>query len=95
MNVPSQLELRYTSKFKRDMKRITRRGFPPLAEIQEVIRLLLQQEPLPAKYKDHALRGEWTGFRDLHIRPDCVLIYEIQGRNLVLTRIGSHADVFD
>ncbi|MGI2027112.1 type II toxin-antitoxin system YafQ family toxin [Endozoicomonas acroporae] len=44
--------------------------------------------------KDHALVGDWLGFRDCHIKPDLLLIYRIHDRKLQLARIGSHSDLF-
>jgi mRNA interferase YafQ len=64
-------------------------------QMQTVLDLLLADTPLPAKNRDHALRGEWTGFRDCHIRPDLVLIYrKFEPAFLELTRLGSHSELF-
>lgn len=60
----------------------------------EVFSCLLTDTALPEKYKDHALSGEWQGCRDCHIKPDLVLIYEIQDSQLILIRLGSHAEIF-
>ncbi len=43
-------------------------------KLNEIIRLLAEGEPLPAKYKDHALVGNYAGCRDCHISPDWILI---------------------
>lgn len=63
-------------------------------EFRKVINLLVnqEQEVLKTKYKDHALQGNWKGFRELHIQPDWLLIYKINGKKLILTlvRTGSH-----
>jgi mRNA interferase YafQ len=52
--------------------------------------------PLPGKYRDHALSGNWTGYRECHITPDWLLVYRIKNDILVLmlTRTGSHSDLF-
>lgn len=55
---------------------------------------LLKGEPLPPEAKDHALKGEWTGFRELHVSGDLLLIYKLSEENLYLIRIGSHAQLF-
>lgn len=60
----------------------------------EVLYCLLNEQPLPAKYKDHALTGNWKGYRDCHIRPDLVLIYKIIDCELLLARLNSHAELF-
>ncbi|WP_224400536.1 type II toxin-antitoxin system YafQ family toxin [Corynebacterium poyangense] len=66
------LELRTTSKFRKDYKRIKKRGYD-LALLEAVLEKLLNQEPLETKYKDHALTGSYAGFRECHIQPDWLL----------------------
>jgi len=56
--------------------------------------LLAEGAPLPPRYRDHALSGDWKHFRDCHIDPDWLLIYKIDGNDLYLTRTGTHADLF-
>ena len=48
------------------------------------------------QFKSHALKGEYKGFYDYHIKPDWILIYNISENNLVLTclRTGTHSDLF-
>jgi len=59
-----------------------------------VLTLLASDTALPAKYVDHALRGEWKDFRDCHVKPDLVLIYrKADGDILQLVRLGSHSDI--
>ncbi len=64
--------------------------------LERVIDILLRGETLPAHYLDHALKGNYQGFRECHIKPDWLLIYAIDGKSLILTasRTGSHADLF-
>lgn len=85
----------YTSKFKKDMKKISKRGYD-VSKIEAVIDLLVTGVALPEKYSDHSLSGNWIGFRECHITPDWLLIYAIDGDRLVLTltRTGSHSDLF-
>ncbi len=78
--------------FKRDLKKHYSELINP-AWI-EVIHCLLNDENLPLKYKDHALSGNLKGFRDCHIKPDLVLIYEKQGDDLILHRLGTHSELF-
>ena len=56
--------------------------------------MLIAQEPLAARYRDHPLRGIWKGYREAHVEPDWILIYRIEGDELRLIRTGSHADLF-
>ena len=60
----------------------------------EALDLLAADRPLPHRYFDHPLSGEWSGFRDCHIRPDLVLIYEKpDAHTLRLVRLGSHSEL--
>ncbi|KEJ91603.1 type II toxin-antitoxin system YafQ family toxin [Synergistes jonesii] len=88
-------EIVYSSRYKRDLKRMIRRG-ANLALHDEALALLVADAPLPERYRDHALVGEWKGFRELHIRPDWLLVYAKEGDMLLLlAAAGSHADVFE
>ncbi len=90
-----KFELAITNKYTQDVKRAKKRGLP-MDKLNEVIRLLAEGEPLPAKYKDHALVGNYSGCRDCHISPDWILIYEkdTQIRLITLQRTGTHSDLF-
>ena len=59
---------------KKDMKRAQKRGYN-MEEIAKVISKLANDEPLEERYRDHSLDGNWSGHRELHIRPDWLLIY--------------------
>jgi mRNA interferase YafQ len=84
-----------TGQFKRDVKRLERRG-KDLVKLRELLILLLDgAADLPAAYQDHTLKGNWMGFRDAHIEPDWLLIYRVEGDELRLARTGSHSDLFD
>lgn len=89
------LTIKYQSAFKKDYKRIVKRGYD-IRLLEEVISILANQEPLPEKFRDHSLLGKYTGCRKCHITPDWLLIYEIDGDELILylTRTGSHSDLF-
>lgn len=89
------LTIRYQSLFRKDYKRILKRGYNT-ALLTQVISLLAEQKPLPEKYRDHALAGDYVGFRECRITPDWLLIYEIKEQELVLclTRTGTHSDLF-
>jgi mRNA interferase YafQ len=52
-------------------------------------------EPLPTSYRDHALKGEFHGFRDCHLEPDWLLIYAQNKQTLQLVRTGTHSDLVD
>ena len=83
-----------TSVFKSDFKKIVKSGKYNLIDYAKVLQYLEIGEPLPLKYKDHPLIGEWDGFRECHIRPDWLLIYCLDDDTVELTRMGSHSKLF-
>lgn len=89
------LTIKYQTAFKKDYKRIVRRGYD-VRLLEKVIGLLADQKPLPEQYRDHNLSGNYAGCRECHITPDWLLIYEVDGNELILylTRTGSHSDLF-
>ena len=87
------MRLAQTTQFKKDVKRLQKRG-KDLAKIKTVIDLLLAAKPLPPKNRDHQLGGNWSGRRDCHIEPDWILIYKPLDDELLLERTGTHADLF-
>lgn len=80
--------------FKRDVKRAEKRG-KDMGKLRALLLLLIEGAPLPERYRDHPLKGEWAGWRDAHIEPDWLLIYRTAGDELHLARTGTHADLFD
>lgn len=88
-------QIKPTSKFQKDLKRIQKRGYD-LNLIKDVIKKLANGETLPAKNKDHSLTGNYMGRRECHIAPDWLLIYEYDNEflYLYLTRTGTHSDLF-
>jgi mRNA interferase YafQ len=88
-------EIVLTTRFKKDLKLAIRRGYD-MDLLDEVVTTIADGNPLPDKNKDHALSGDYEGYRECHIAPDWLLIYTIDHSNLVLilTRTGSHNDLF-
>lgn len=85
-----------TTQFKRDFKReLKGRHRARLeADVTTVLRALVSDTPLAEKYRDHPLSGDWSGFRDCHIKPNLVLIYEKpDASTLRLVRLGSHSEL--
>jgi mRNA interferase YafQ len=83
-----------SSRFKRDVRLAERRG-KHMEKLRTILLLLIEGKPLPARCNDHPLSGNWKGFRDLHIEPDWLLLYRVEGDELQLARTGTHADLFD
>ena len=89
------LALRTTTQFRKDYKLAKKRGYN-LDLLDKVLNILLNEEPLEAKYRDHALTGNYIGFRECHIQPDWLLVYMVNNDELILTaaRTGTHSDLF-
>lgn len=85
----------FTSRMKRDLKLIKKRG-KDISKLETVLEILLSGENLPDKYKDHQLKGEMKEFRECHVEPDWLLIYRKEDTELILyaTATGTHADLF-
>jgi mRNA interferase YafQ len=79
--------------FRRDVKLAEKRG-KDMAKLREIILLLVEGTPLPPRYKDHPLVGNWKDCRDCHIDPDWLLIYRVDGNAVYLVRTGTHSDLF-
>jgi mRNA interferase YafQ len=84
----------YSTQFRRDVKRAEKRG-KEMGKLKELLTLLISGEPLPARYKDHPLKQNWSGYRDAHIEPDWLLIYFVSDLVVRFERTGSHSDLFD
>lgn len=88
-------EIKYTGRFKKDFKRAEKQN-KNVEKLFEVIEKIANGEKLEAKWKDHALSGNYAGTRECHIESDWLLIYEVFEDILVLSllRTGSHSDLF-
>jgi mRNA interferase YafQ len=84
-----------TPQFLKDVKNSNKKH-RDIATLKEIIEKLARQEPIPSKHKDHALIGNYSGCRELHItwKPDFLLLYKIDGSELILQRLGSHDELF-
>ena len=88
--------VRSTKKYRKSYAKIMYSGKFPKEEIDFVINTLASGKKLDEKYRDHALSGELAELRECHIKPDLLLLYQIQEEVLVLwaVDIGSHSDLF-
>lgn len=91
----SKYQLVTTSSFKKDYKKLFKRNYN-MQHLQVVVDMLLDGEQLPEQYKDHNLSGNWKGYKECHIEPDWLLIYQIYEDKLILSliRTGTHSDLF-
>ena len=85
----------YTKTFKKERKLARKRG-RDLDKLDEVIRMIAAEQPLPPHYENHPLHGKWKGWLECHVQGDWVLVYEIDkaAQKVVFQRTGSHADLF-
>jgi mRNA interferase YafQ len=86
--------IRRASQFKRDVERMQRQG-KDLARLKKVLESLVEGRGLAAEYRDHVLVGQYKGTRECHIEPGWLLIYESAEGEIVLSRTGSHPDLFE
>ena len=89
------LNVRYSTKFKKDFKLAKKRCLP-MHELKKIIETLASEKALEPKHRDHALSGNYAMFRECHILPDWLLIYRIDNNELELLayRTGTHSDLF-
>ena len=88
--------IEYTGAFKRDFKRV--KATPKHRDVEAILvpvfQLLMTDQPLPPRFCDHALTGNWKDHRDCHIKPDLVLIYrKPDDETLQFVRLGSHSEL--
>ena len=87
------LKLIYTKSFEKDVKIAIKRG-KNIEKLKKIIELLVIKSPLPVKYRDHNLIGNFVGRRECHIEPDWLLIYKINEDSIIFERTGTHSDLF-
>ena len=83
----------YTSQFKKDFKRCNKRGYD-MQRLIDAMKSLEEDKKLPAKNKDHSLKGDYSKSRECHIGPDWLLIYQLFDNDITFVRTGSHSDLF-
>lgn len=89
------LTINYHKRFKKDYKLALKRGYN-ITKLEKVVKLLVNQEPLPEQYRDHELKGDYVNYRECHIEPDWLLVYKTDKEELTLLlfRTGTHSDLF-
>lgn len=82
-----------TRQFEKDFKLCKKRGY----KIQQLLKIFSELENsgiVPSKYRPHKLIGNYNGYWECHIQPDWLLIWYMKGNEIVLTRTGTHSDLF-
>lgn len=90
-----QRRIEYTVQFKRDFKQAEKRR-KNLPKLKMVMEMLINRDEIPERYRDHPLRGDWVGSRDIHVEPNWLLLYTIleNGELIRFERMGTHSDLF-
>lgn len=90
------LKIEYTRRMKQDAKRMQKRG-KDMQKLSLALDLLACGNSIPPQYRDHPLSGSWNDFRECHIEPDWLLVYQVLDEKLILvaTATGTHADLFN
>jgi len=83
----------FTTQFRRDLKRMRKRDKDE-KKLKTVARLLVEEEQLPPRYRDHKLVGPFVGRRECHLEPDWLLIYKLSDDEVIFERTGTHTDLF-
>ena len=83
----------YTTQFKRDYK-LQQKRHKDLDLLDDLIRVLVKEEPLPPKSRDHPPQGDHKSYRECHIEPDWLLIYKVEDDSIYFVRTGTHSDLF-
>ena len=87
------LEPEFSHRFKKDLKKYQHKH-SILKALDDVLKLLLSETKLPEKYLDHPLSGNYYGYRECHLKPDTLFVYRTDDKNVYLSRIGSHSELF-
>ena len=83
----------YTHQFEKDLRRVLRRG-KNAEKIKTVIAILIEEEPLADRYRDHALLGNYNSRRECHIESDWLLVYKLVTNEIIFERTGTDSDLF-
>lgn len=76
--------------FKKDIRLSEKRGLD-IELLKTIISDLVNETPLNEKHRDHALTGNYKGYRECHISPDWLLVYYVEGNIITFARTGTHS----
>ena len=86
--------LKQTKIYLKDSKK-TVLGDKHFTKFVQYLSALSKGEALPEESKDHALIGNWDGYREFHLGGDVLVIYKVTEDEIILTRIGTHSQLFE
>ncbi len=88
------LELYEKATFRKNVKKY-KHNKAVMQELLDVIDLLIHEKPIPNKYRNHKLTGNYSGMMELHLRPDNLLVYiKVEHKSITLVAMGNHAELF-
>lgn len=87
------LTIQEEKSFRKDLKKMVKRR-KNINKLKDVVKNLAEGVVLHERFRDHELKGNYVGMRECHIEPDWLLIYCKNTVNLILSRTGSHSDLF-
>jgi len=96
MQTTMMRKIERTAQFRRDYKRVGKGQYRATLNdaLSAVLELLVVDQQLEPRLCDHAMTGHWKGYRDCHIKPDLVLVYQKIGADVLrLMRLGSHSEL--
>jgi len=85
----------FTGPFKQDRKLMKKRG-KDMDKLNDVLALLINEQPLLPKHEDHPLHGTHKGKRECHVEPDWLLMYRVdtENRRIIFHNTGTHSDLY-
>lgn len=90
-----KLKIEPSKRFKRDVELARKRGYN-IELLNDVVNMIAERQKLPPRYRDHELKGDFSGLRECHVQSDWLLVYRIDNDEvkLLLLRTGTHSDLF-
>jgi mRNA interferase YafQ len=90
---PSPRTIVTSRQYEKDAKMLRSRG-KDVARVVAIVDDLRRRQPLAPRHRDHALVGDWLGYRECHVQADWLLIYRLDEETVYLARTGTHSDLF-
>ena len=87
------LRIRLYQKYQKQLAKLTKKNKPRLKTIAYIESLLVAEKPIPSEYNDHPLNGDLSGYYDVHIEPNLILVYTIVTNIVVMVALVNHDDL--
>jgi len=86
----------YSGRYKKAYKKLHKSGRYDLSKLDQILKILLSNQPLPKQYQDHQLKGKLKEMRECHVFSDLLLVYKKDQERLLLLllNLGNHAELF-